>query len=160
MQTLTHERPPPTSPYRLHVGKRELQPFADYLARAIDAGGYPTPTHFARAAGIDPSVVSRWLDAVTRPSIALLERAAPALDVDVDQLIALVYPSASSRRGAPQPPPPPVPEIHPLVRDLARLLPADAAESLLPEDERHLLETLIGRVIEPYRRRLRRRRAG
>jgi transcriptional regulator with XRE-family HTH domain len=53
--------------------------FGAYLKEAILAAHFPTPTHFARAVGTDPSVVLRWLSGEQRPTIKSIERIAPVL---------------------------------------------------------------------------------
>jgi len=53
---------------------------------------------FARAAGIDVSMVSRWLQG-RRPDPASLERVAAALGVDLDALLTLAGHRPRSARG-------------------------------------------------------------
>jgi hypothetical protein len=49
------------------------------------------------------------------------------------------------------------PAAHPLVHDLARVL---ADDSPIPRADREALETVLDRMLEPYRRLLRRRKSG
>ena len=126
--------------------------FGAYLREAILAAGFPTPTHFARAAGTDPSVVLRWLSEEQRPTIRSIERIAPVLGVGINELVLAAYPD---RLNGTAPAAPTV--THPLVRDLARLL---ADDSPVPRADREALETVLARMLEPYRRLLRRRKSG
>jgi len=136
--------------YRLQMSKQELPSFPEFLADAIKRARFETPTDFARAAGVHPSVVSRWLKG-ERPSARLLERVAPTLRVSVKQLLAIAYP------GADEPEAPESHALHPLALDVERLL---SEESPVPPDERATLATLLEHVVSPYRRHLRRRKAG
>jgi len=124
--------------------------FGGYLKEAIQAARFPTPTHFARAVGMDPSVVLRWLSEEQRPTIRSIERIAPALGRSINELVVAAYPD---RVGGPAPQPPPA---HPLVHDLALLL---ADDSPIPAADRQALATVLDRMIDPYRKVLRRRRS-
>jgi transcriptional regulator with XRE-family HTH domain len=125
--------------------------FGVYLKEAILAARFPTPTHFARAVGTDPSVVLRWLSEEQRPTIRSIERIAPVLGKSINELVVAAYPDRLAG------PPPSAPPVHPLVHELARML---ADESPIPRDDRAALETVLDRMIEPYRRLMRRRRSG
>ena len=130
---------------------RSASGFGGYLREAILAAGYPTPTHFARAVGTDPSVVLRWLSEDQRPTIRSIERIAPILGKTINELVVAAYPDRLSGPGAD------APATHPLVHELARML---AADSPIPRDDREALATVLDRIIEPYRKLLRRRRSG
>jgi transcriptional regulator with XRE-family HTH domain len=126
--------------------------FPEYLADAIARAKYPTPTDFARAAGVHPSIVSRWLSGQAVPTVRTLEKIAPHLRVNKNTLIAIAYPDASVEFDAvPERPAP-----HPLALDVERML---ADDSPVPDDERATLATLIEHMVAPYRRYLRKRRA-
>jgi transcriptional regulator with XRE-family HTH domain len=125
--------------------------FGVYLKEAILAARFPTPTHFARAVGTDPSVVLRWLSEEQRPTIRSIERIAPVLGKSINELVVAAYPD---RLAGPAPSTPPA---HPLVHELARML---ADDSPIPQEDRAALETVLDRMIEPYRRLMRRRRSG
>lgn len=86
------------------VNKEGSTDFPAYLGRAIKAAGFDRPTFFARKAGIDPSVVFRWLSGEQRPSVASLERVAPILGVPVPELVAVAYPSAGDAAAKPTDP--------------------------------------------------------
>jgi transcriptional regulator with XRE-family HTH domain len=126
--------------------------FGVYLKEAILAARFPTPTHFARAAGTDPSVVLRWLSEEQRPTIRSIERIAPVLGKSINELVLAAYPDRLNG-----PAPAAVPAAHPLVHELARML---ADDSPIPRADREALETVLDRMLDPYRRVLRRRRSG
>src|SRR3954469_17182552 len=102
--------------------------FGAYLKEAIHGAGFPTPTHFARAAGTDPSVVLRWLSGEQRPTIRSIERIAPVLGRGINELVMAAYPDRLGGAG-PEPP-----ATHPLVRELALML---ADDSPIPGPDRH-----------------------
>ena len=126
--------------------------FGVYLKEAILAARFPTPTHFARAAGTDPSVVLRWLSEEQRPTIKSIERIAPALGKSINELVVAAYPDRLFG-----PAPAVVPVTHPLVHDLGRML---ADDSQIPRADREALETVLDRMLDPYRRLMRRRKSG
>jgi transcriptional regulator with XRE-family HTH domain len=125
--------------------------FGAYLKEAILAARFETPTHFARAVGTDPSVVLRWLSEEQRPTIRSIERIAPVLGRSINELVRAAYPD---RLNGPTPEPP---AVHPLVHELARML---ADDSPIPRADREALETVLDRLLDPYRKVLRRRRTG
>jgi transcriptional regulator with XRE-family HTH domain len=124
--------------------------FGVYLKKAINAAGFPTPTHFARAVGTDPSVVLRWLSEEQRPTIRSIERIAPVLGRSINELVVAAYPD---RLGGPSPA---IAAAHPLVHELGRML---ADDSPIPEPDRQALETVLDRMLDPYRKVMRRRRS-
>jgi len=126
--------------------------FGAYLKEAILAARFPTPTHFARAAGTDPSVVLRWLSEEQRPTIKSIERIAPVLGKSINEIVLAAYPD---RLNGPEPAA--VPAAHPLVHELARML---AGDSPIPRADREALETVLDRMLDPYRRLMRRRKSG
>jgi transcriptional regulator with XRE-family HTH domain len=125
--------------------------FGVYLKEAILAARFETPTHFARAVGTDPSVVLRWLSEEQRPTIRSIERIAPVLGRSINELVRAAYPDRLSG------PAPEVPAMHPLVHEVARML---ADDSPIPRADREALETVLDRLVDPYRKVLRRRRTG
>jgi transcriptional regulator with XRE-family HTH domain len=123
--------------------------FGVYLKEAILAARYPTPTHFARAAGTDPSVVLRWLSEEQRPTIRSIERIAPVLGRSINELVVAAYPDRLAEPRAE------LPTAHPLVHELGRMLSDD---SPIPGPDRQALETVLNRLLDPYRKEMRRRR--
>jgi transcriptional regulator with XRE-family HTH domain len=130
--------------------------FADYLRRAIEAAGFPTVSQFARAAGVEPSVVFAWLDGRRRPTIRLLERIAPVLGLDTNELVAAAYPEASK---GPRPVAPMPRKLHPMADEVDRQLDPG---SPLNDDERQRLIVVVEAGLAPGRLKMRprRRRAG
>ena len=124
--------------------------FGGYLKEAIRAARFATPTHFARAAGTDPSVVLRWLSGEQRPTIRSIERIAPVLGRSINEIVVAAYPH---RVGGPQPA---ASVTQPLVHELERIL---APDSPVPEPDRAALEAVLDRLLDPYRSVLRRRRS-
>lgn len=126
--------------------------FGVYLRDAILAAGFTTPTQFAREVGTDPSVVLRWISGEQRPTISSIERIAPVLGRSITDMVTAAYPD---RVGQPMAAPPP--QIHALAYELGRIL---AEDSPVPPEERAALASVLDRMLEPYRRDLRRRRPG
>jgi transcriptional regulator with XRE-family HTH domain len=138
--------------YRLQVGKdQELPSFPEWLASAI-AARYDSDSAFARAAGVSPSVVSRWTRGDLTPTPRFLEKIAPALGVSATTLSAIAYPGLTDQ---PTPAAQEQRPLHPLARDVDRLI---GDESPVPEAERATLAGLLEAVVSPYRRHLRKRR--
>jgi transcriptional regulator with XRE-family HTH domain len=123
--------------------------FGAYLKEAILAARYPTPTHFARAVGTDPSVVLRWLSEEQRPTIRSLEKIAPALGRSINDLVHAAYPDRLSDLPAA------LPQLHPLAHELGRMLDEG---SPIPAADRQALESVLDRILDPYRKVMRRRR--
>jgi hypothetical protein len=124
--------------------------FGGYLRDAIQAAGFATPTHFARVVGTDPSVVLRWISEEQRPTIRSIERIAPVLGRSINDLVRAAYPDRLGGADVT-----PASRLHPMAYDVGRIL---AEDSPVPADERQALERVLERLLEPYRRELRRRR--
>jgi transcriptional regulator with XRE-family HTH domain len=122
--------------------------FGAYLKEAIRTAGFATPTQFARAAGTDPSVVLRWLSEEQRPTIRSIDRIAPVLGRTINELVLAAYPDrlATPARDT----------ENTVVAELTAML---ADDSPLPVEDRRALESLLDRMIEPYRKVMRRRRS-
>jgi transcriptional regulator with XRE-family HTH domain len=123
--------------------------FGTYLKEAIQLAGYATPTNFARQIGTDPSVVLRWISEEQRPTIRSIERMAPLLGKTITELVMAAYPD---RLGLV--PRPAITQTHPLAAELARML---ASESPIPMQDRQALESVLGKILDPYRKIMRRR---
>ncbi len=131
------------------VGRQPVG-FGAYLRDAILAAGFPTPTHFARAVGTDPSVVLRWLSEEQRPTIRSIDKIAPVLGRTINEMVLAAYPDRLGGSATPA-----VAQLHPMAYELGRML---AADSPIPEADRRALETVLDRMLEPYRKVMRRRR--
>jgi transcriptional regulator with XRE-family HTH domain len=147
----------PTSPgqvragYGLRVSKDGAAAFGRYLANWIAGSRYPTPTDFARDAAVSPSAVSRWIAGKERPTPRMLERIAPKMSVAVADLVAIAYPAPGQEFQ------PPVAEMPRVAAELAYALSAD---SPLTDGDRHYLQDMADRLIDPYRKQLAGRRSG
>ena len=127
---------------------REAPGFGTYLREAIHAGGFTTPTHFARVASTDPSVVLRWISGEQRPTIRSIERIAPLLGKTINEMVLAAYPDQLGAQ------PSTAPTLHPLAYDVARIL---ADDSPVSADDRLALANVLDRIMDPYRRQFRRR---
>jgi len=96
-------------------------------------------------------VVLRWLSEEQRPTIRSIERIAPVLGRSINELVLAAYPDRLSGQVTEARP------AHPLVHELARML---ADDSPIPPADRAALETVLDRLIDPYRKVLRRRGTG
>jgi transcriptional regulator with XRE-family HTH domain len=123
--------------------------FGAYLKEAILAARFPTATHFARAVGTDPSVVLRWLSEEQRPTIRSIEKIAPALGRSINEVILAAYPDRLSD------PHPAIRQLHPFAYELGRMLDDG---SPIPLADRQALESVLDRILDPYRKVMRRRR--
>lgn len=108
---------------------------------------FSSPSAFARAIDADPSLILRWVAGRVRPSIDLLQRAAPVLRVPIVELISRGL-SIDLKLQAP---------TDPLLIDIARVLAGDTGAT---ENEIARLRTILGYVIDPYRVEHRRRSPG
>ena len=124
--------------------------FGDYLRDAIHAAGFATPTQFARAVNTDPSVVLRWLNEEQRPTIRSLERVAPTLRKSINEMVSAAYPDRLGDGARPA-----LATLHPLGYEVGRIL---ANDSPISAKDRDALLAVLNRMLEPYRRDMRKRR--
>lgn len=142
-------RPPGPPRYRLRVSKQ----FGERLREVILGKGYANPTEFARAAGIHPSTISKWLSGGEKPTLRKLEPVARLLEMDVDVLMRWAYPVGPSSQTEPETTPADTtPE---LAVELARML---SPRSPLTDEERSQLALLVDTSMRHYRPAMRRRR--
>jgi len=147
-------QPRPATRYDCFMGQdRDLDGFPTYLRRAITDAGFDTPTQFARTARIEPSVVFAWLRGERRPTMRLIERFAPVLNLEIRTVASEAYPEAASRARQNTPAQPK------LVRQAADVQLALGPDSPLTEDERQRVIVFVEAGIGPVRAKLRRRRA-
>ena len=125
--------------------------FGAYLRDAIHSAGFATPSQFARTVGTDPSVVLRWISEEQRPTIRSIERIAPVLGLTINEMVHAAYPD---RVGEEQPTG--ANATHPLALELGRMLGSD---SPIAEADRLALERVLDRLLDPFRRDMRRRRS-
>ena len=94
-------------------------------------------------------MVLRWLSEEQRPTIRSIERIAPVLGKTINELVVAAYPDRLGVSASSAP-------TRPLVHELARML---ADDSPIPEADRQALETVLDRMLDPYRKVMRRRRS-
>lgn len=123
--------------------------FGQWLSRHMRLRKFERPVDLARETGISPSLIGRWMRDEALPGMANLKRLAPALGVSVE--------TAAAKAGHLDGEEPADADLSPLIVELSRLLDPNGP---VPDDERQTLATLIDHVISPYRRHLRKRRAG
>jgi hypothetical protein len=135
---------------RMMTQQRQPTGFGEYLKEAILAARFPTPAHFARAVGTDPSVVLRWLSEEQRPTVRSIARIAPILGKTMNEVVLAAYPDRLGQQVVP------VNRTHRLAHELDRML---ADDSPVPAADRLALETVLDRILDPYRKVMRRRRS-
>jgi hypothetical protein len=119
--------------------------FGEYLKEAILAARFPTPTHFARAVGTDPSVVLRWLsESGVRPSA---RRALHRAGKTMNEVVLATRTSSTAGR--------PTPGTHRLAQNSTD----SCRQSPIPQGDRQALESVLDRILDPYRKVMRRRRS-
>lgn len=121
-------------------GRTAPTAFGTWLISAYRSAGYRSASALAHSAGLEPSIVNRWIRGETVPTAANLKKVAPALRISEADLFAAAFPSEGQTL-----PTPPLP--YEFVELLAELDKAD------PRDRFLLLEQ-VRRVTEwaRYRR--------
>ncbi len=79
-------------------------PFGRYLRSAITEAGFRSPTAFARAANVEPSVVLRWISGKAKPTTRTLAAVAPVLKVSPADLVRAAYPDEVTDERPEEPP--------------------------------------------------------
>jgi hypothetical protein len=115
-------------------------PFGDWLAARITEAGYRSPSAFANAAGLQPSMVLRWIAGKVQPTPDGLLKAAGPLRVGSVEMLArgLGHPELAVETG-----------MHPLAVRVHHLL---TDVDLVPEEERQMLATVLDRILTPAER--------
>jgi transcriptional regulator with XRE-family HTH domain len=116
--------------------------FGAFLRDAIRAAGFNSPSQFARHVNLDPSVVLRWLNGTQRPTIASLERVAPALHLTIADLVRAAYPDRVPGGSSADD------EAAVLTHEISRLL---APDSPISAQHRDALIVDLDRTLERYR---------
>lgn len=95
--------------------------FGRWLDAAIVNRGYRSARAFALDAGLDPSLVNRWIRGEVVPTAANLQKAAPALRIPEADLFAAAFPTANAG-----PPALPLPDaLADVLDELRHAAPAD-----------------------------------
>lgn len=77
--------------------------FGEYLGAAMQAAGFPSNAAFARAAGVTTGSVSKWRNDIEQPSVEMLRRIAPVLEVAVRELLVRAEILTWQEAGYPEP---------------------------------------------------------
>ncbi len=115
--------------------------FGDWLADRIREVGYRSPSAFATTAGLQPSVVLRWISGKVQPTPDALVKAAEPLRVRVTEMLArgLDIPELEQHH-----------ELHPMAVRVNRLL---TDHDIIPAEEQRMLETILDRILDPAERK-------
>lgn len=124
------------------AAERQPTEFGMYLLELMAAKGM-TSTQLRAATGVSTSTITRLIYGAMTPDPQLLERLAEGLGVPADDLV--------SRWTGGLKPPESLPAI---AAELARML---QPTSPLSDDDRQFLETMVDRLVGPYRKMMRRR---
>lgn len=119
----------------------DTQDFGDYLKRAMDAAGLSI-ADLKRLTGISDSVISKWRNGQTIPSVENLRLVAPALGMTTRDLVVVAGHMAPEEVGLKEPPPPPKPPAR-----LATLQDDINAEPNLSEGDKRLMIDLYERLL-------------
>jgi transcriptional regulator with XRE-family HTH domain len=117
------------------------QDFGDYLTQAMDAAGLSI-ADLNRLTGISDSVISKWRNGRTIPSVENLRLLAPALGVTTRDLVVRAGHMSPDEVGLKEPPPPPKPPAR-----LATLQDEINARSDLSEADKRLMIGLYERLL-------------
>lgn len=119
---------------------------------AANLPGVTSQADIARAVDIGPSLLSKWFRGEETPSLDSLKKLAGLPGATLDDLLKLTgrVPGHGATPAAEQLRP-----VHPLARELDDMLDE---QSPVAVEDREVLATLVGRIMDPYRRTMRRRR--
>ncbi|MGW4467514.1 helix-turn-helix domain-containing protein [Micromonospora sp. NPDC004704] len=122
--------------------------FGVYLMRAMNAAGIRSQRELARRATLSNSTINRLIYEDVQPDNATIEQLAEALE--------LTYADVSAQAGFGTPPGTKAPiQFHALAVELDQML---ASDSPISEEDRKYIVDMTTRLIDPYRRFMRRRR--
>ena len=124
--------------------------FGLYLLRGMSTAGVTSQRDLARRAGVSNSTITRLIYGEGAPDRETLEKVAVALGLDYGDVLARAdhgRPAVGQEQIS----------LHPRAVEVDLLLSAD---SPLSEEDRRYLDDMIGRLVAPYRRYLRRRSSG
>jgi transcriptional regulator with XRE-family HTH domain len=131
------------------VTDREPTEFGWFVMRRMADFDPPlNQSELARRARVSQSTIHRWIYSPGRPETDKLDRLSAALGVDHGELLAKAGYGRPADHVAERP-------IHRIARDIDAIL---SVNSPIPAEDRAALETVIDRMIDPYRKLLRRRR--
>lgn len=126
--------------------------FGLFIMRAMAAHDPPlNQGELAKRADVSQSTISRWIYSPGKPDTRRLDRLATALDVDYGELLSI----AGHGRPAERVPDPGWPTDR-LAQEIDAML---GGTSPLTEADRQYIRSMVDRVIDPYRRQMKRRRS-
>lgn len=114
-------------------------------------------TALAGSMGIAQATISRWILTDIQPERDKIMRLADALALTAAELAELSAITGLNLAADSDRPALAAPAMHPLAAEVARML---AADSPVVGEDRRVLELLLERVVDPYRKVMRRRKAG
>ena len=130
---------------------REPTPFGQVLLDLIERYGFRSQSEFARHVDIQSSTISRWVTKPYTPEPKLLAKVAHRLAADNaegDALYSELLRAAGHLGGAKSTSEHQQPAMHPLARDLAKML---SEHSALSEEDRDLLARMVEKVLGGFR---------
>lgn len=140
--------------FHMRKGPEEPTEFGYFMLRKMADHDPPlSQAELGRRTGVGQSTISRWIFNPGRPNTEKLKLLATALDVDYSDLLAIAgygQPSediAEALSGLRS-------DVDPLAEELSAMLDE---KSLLTADDRAFLRNTVDRIIDPYRRAMRRR---
>lgn len=145
----------PLHSFHMRKGVEEPTEFGYFLLSKMAAHEPPlSQAELARRTGVGQASISRWIYKPGRPEPEKLQLLADTLGIKYDDLLALAGYGRPSQNAVGVPARP-RPELIPLAAELSAML---QAESPLTDDDRAYIENVVDRIIDPYRRAMRRRR--
>lgn len=130
----------------------DYEAFKAYVVNAAaNLPGVTSQAGIARAVGVGPSLLSKWFRGEETPSLDSLQKIAQLPGANLDDLLKLT----GRKQGEPVGAPAVMRAMHPLARELDDMLDADSPIAVA---DKEVLVTLVDRIVEPYRRTMRRRR--
>lgn len=146
----------PLDSFHMRKGSDQPTEFGYFLMRKMADHEPPlSQAELARRTGVGQASISRWIYKPGRPEISKLRLLASALEIEYDELMTIagygkpsddITDALSGLR----------PDVDPLAIELSTMI--DDA-SPLSDGERELLRQMVDRLIDPYRRPMRRRRS-
>lgn len=116
--------------------------FGAFLRHAMNSAGLPTAPRLGAVAGLDSSVINRWMRGKTIPTIDNLRQIAPHIRVPLRELMVVaghMTRDEAGLDGEPTPPGPP-PSVYDDIRD----------DPYLSDDKKQALITVIKAIREEY----------
>jgi transcriptional regulator with XRE-family HTH domain len=132
----------------------DYEAFKTYVVTAAaNLPGVQSQADIARAIGVGASLLSKWFRGDEKPSLDSLEKIERLPGAKLDDLLKLT--GRRSSDGQPTVPPVAMRPVHALARELDAMLDEGSPIALA---DKEVLVTLVDRVVDPYRRTMRRRR--